>query len=153
VHRLGFEDFALPDLVLFALTRLRGIKGLGRGEKIAWSVDARFRDVPFQIALRKRGFELHVPEGTPEEATTELVHCLKKAGGIAASCLKDIRGLTAPSNHQRLPLDPPKRSIQVVAPEEWTSPSEHVDCNPHRTGRIALGQASRLQPDPLCSSG
>jgi hypothetical protein len=88
-HRLGFEDFSLPDLVLFALTRLRGIKGLGRGEKIAWSVDACFRDIPFQIALRKRGFELDLPEGTPEEARKELVRHLKKASGIAARCLRD----------------------------------------------------------------
>jgi hypothetical protein len=89
VYRLGFEDFSLPDLVFFAMTRLRGIKGFGRGEKIAWSVDACFRDVPFQIALRKRGFELYLPEGTPEEVRTELVRRLKKAGGIAASCLRD----------------------------------------------------------------
>ena len=89
VHKLGFEDFALPDLVFFALTRLRGIEGLGRGDKIAWSVDACFRDTPFRIVLRKRGFELYVPEGTPDDVTKELGRCLKKAAGIAASFLKD----------------------------------------------------------------
>ena len=51
----------------------------------------------------------------------------------------DIRGLATPI-HQPLPLDPPKRSIQLVAPGERASSSEHVHCSPHRARRTGLGR-------------
>jgi hypothetical protein len=87
VRRLDFEEFPIPDLVLFALTRLRGLKALGPGEKIAWSINAQFRNVPLEIALRKFGFQVIYPKGTPCDVVDALVKCLKKAAHLAAKSL------------------------------------------------------------------
>jgi hypothetical protein len=89
-YQLDFEEFPTPDLVRFALTRLRDIKALGPGEKVAWSIDACFGDVPFQIAYRKFGFQLVVPKGTPEEIAQRLILCLKKAARLAARSLEEV---------------------------------------------------------------
>src|SRR5262245_46642541 len=43
---------------------------MGRGEKVAWSLDASFKGVPFEISLRKFGFQYIVPKGTPEAVTS-----------------------------------------------------------------------------------
>jgi hypothetical protein len=89
-HRLSLDLFPLPDLVLFGLTRLLDIEALGRGEKVAWSVKARFRDRLFEISLRKFGFQLIVPKGTPEEHRLQLVRCLQTAAKLAAQSLQEF---------------------------------------------------------------
>lgn len=89
-HRLSLDLFPLPDLVLFGLTRLLDIEALGRGEKVAWSVKARFRDTLFEISLRKFGFQLIVPKGTPDEHRLQLVRCLQTAAKLAAQSLQEF---------------------------------------------------------------
>jgi len=88
-YKLSLQEFPVPDLVLFALTRMRNLMALGRGEKVAWSIDACFRNTPFQIALRKFGFQLLLPKGTPQELRLRLVGCLQTAAQLAAGSLKE----------------------------------------------------------------
>lgn len=89
-RRLPPAQFRVPDLVRYALTRLVDLKDLGRGEKVAWSIDARFCDLPFQIALRKFGFQVCVPEGTSEDLLLQLIRSLQVAAKLAARSLADF---------------------------------------------------------------
>jgi hypothetical protein len=86
--RLSPDEFPAPHLVLFTLRDLLGLKAMGRREKVAWSLVASFKGVPFEVSLRKFGFQYIVPEDTPEDIRQQLVASLKKAAELAASCLK-----------------------------------------------------------------
>ena len=89
-HPLSLDLFPLPDLLLFGLTRLLDIKARGRGEKVAWSVKARFRDTLFEISLRKFGFQLVVPKGTTDQLRSQLVRYLQKTAKLAARSLEEF---------------------------------------------------------------
>ncbi len=89
-RRFELHEFPLPSLVLFSLTRLLNLKAEGRGEKIAWSLDATFCDLPFQLAERKSGFQIVVPKGTAEETLIQLVQLLRKAAALAIRSLEDF---------------------------------------------------------------
>ena len=62
-HRLSHEEFAVPELVLFALTRLRPFKAFGPEEKLRWGISATFRDIPFSVSLEKFGLRLYLEVG------------------------------------------------------------------------------------------
>jgi hypothetical protein len=89
-RRFELAEFPLPSLVRFALSNLLHLTCAGRGEKVAWSLDAAYRGVPFQLAERKSGFQIVVPKGTPDEVLSQLVKLLAKAASLAARSLRHV---------------------------------------------------------------
>jgi len=87
---LSHEDFPVPELILFALTRLRNLKPFGPEEKLRWGVTACFRNMEFSVSLEKFGLRLYVPKGTSSETRKALIKCLQTASKLAESYLRDI---------------------------------------------------------------
>jgi hypothetical protein len=89
-HHLCYNEFPVPELILFALTRLRDFISFGPEEKLRWGVNASFRDTEFSLSLEKFGLQLYVPEGTPSDTRLALVRCLQVAANLAEACLRDL---------------------------------------------------------------
>ena len=77
------EEVPVPELILFALTELRGLPRYGPHEKLRWAVDGTFRGVLFSVRLEKFGLHLYVPEDTPDTLPAELIKYLERGTRIA----------------------------------------------------------------------
>src|SRR5688500_6055181 len=63
------EQFPVPELVLFTLRDVLGLKSDGAFEKTRWGVSFEYKDAYFSVAERKSGFTLtsqvEHPAGSP----------------------------------------------------------------------------------------
>jgi hypothetical protein len=89
-HPLSASEFPVPELILFAMTRLRDLESFGPGEKLRWGVSATFRGTSFSITLEKFGLRLYVPESTSSEVRLALIRCLRTATNLAEACLREV---------------------------------------------------------------
>jgi len=70
--RLDREQIPVPELILFTMKDLLGIKIEGPFEKVRWSILATYRRYPVRFELRKMGFAIECPEIIAEEIMQKL---------------------------------------------------------------------------------
>lgn len=89
-HKLSAGEFPVPELVLFGLRDLRGLKSWGPMEKVRWIVDGTVGDVPFSVALQKFGLRLHTPADTQKRSLDSILRALHTAADIAELYLRTV---------------------------------------------------------------
>jgi hypothetical protein len=89
-YKLSADEFPVPELVLFGLRDLRGLKSWGPMEKVRWIVDGTVGEVPFSVALQKFGLRLHLPADEEKRSLDSILRALHTAADVAELHLRTV---------------------------------------------------------------
>lgn len=88
------KDFPVPDLVLFALSRVLRFRHTGHEEKVRWSVFATFNGALVSFEMRKLGFTICHEDGVTVD--------LKRLRGQLLAAVKHTENWLAPLAEQQI---------------------------------------------------
>jgi hypothetical protein len=89
-HELSRDEFPLPDLILFGLTRLCDLRQYGPAEKLRWGVRGKYQGTTFSITLEKFGLRLYVVSHASVEERASIIGCLRTAVRLAEAHVRTL---------------------------------------------------------------
>jgi hypothetical protein len=92
-HSLSYDQFPVPELILYGLRNLGGLQSYGPQEKLRWAISGSCGHLPFLICLEKSGLRLYLPRGSSDQMLHDLLGRFRTAANLAETCLRYLAEL------------------------------------------------------------